>query len=368
MAERPEVPNRLMFDMNPRGKKGKALESALAIGTVSSVSIVMPQAVEKTISAPTSPIREEKRSRGFLKHLPRPKSPNHRRKHSHSDPERTPSPQPSSNRPRWLGLRKHGKKKNDVNGATTPIPAEGASPSPSGSASSLEQPTEVTQSFTVTIPPSATSVDQLPGALRKADSRSSIPVIMVSSHSGECDEEPLRTSGSSVSFEDMNGGGDPLDTTAAIAMTRKLSQSSQKSACSSTLQSVGTSGVGSLLSPSGDESYANSDLESPMSPLSRTSSFTTEEEEVAHHSDTDPIDADLHPSLTSPVSDPEMMQASMPTKDSPLEVSPTTSSKKELRKQKKKKKDKVWNNFYAFLLGCVNIFVGVYLCWCVIHT
>lgn len=337
MAERPEVPGRLVLDVNPRGKK--AIESALAMGTVSSVSIVIPGAMEHTISAPSSPIREEKRSKGFLKHLTRPKSPIHRRKHSHSDPERTPSPQPSSHRPRWLGFKKK-KKGNDMNGATTPV--EGASPSPSDSGSSLDQQCEKhLQSLTISLPPpppSATSVDQLPGAMRKTDSGSCIPVIMVSSHSGgEYEEEQLRTSGSSVSFDEMNGG-DPVETGGSTAgMTRKLSQSSQKSACSSTLQSVGTSGVGSLLSPSGDESYANSDLESPMSPLSRTSSFTTEgETEGGHHSDTDPIDADLHPSLTSPVSDPEM-QVTTPTKDSPLDFSPTTGSKKELRKQKKKK-------------------------------
>ena len=353
MAERREVPGRLVLDVNPRGKK--ALESALAIGTVSPMSIVMPQAVEQTISAPSSPIREEKRGKGFLKHLSRPKSPMHKRKHSHSDPERTPSPQPSSHRPRWLGFKK--KKKNDINGATTPV--EGASPSPSGSGSSLEQQCEHLQSLTISLPPSATSVDQLPGALKKTDSGSCIPVIMVSSHSGgEYEEEQLRTSGSSVSFEEMNGG-DPLETGSTADMTRKLSQSSQKSACSSTLQSVGTSGVGSLLSPSGDESYANSDLESPMSPLSRTSSFTTEGEGETggHHSDTDPIDADLHPSLTSPVSDSEM-QATTPTKDCPSDLSPTASSKKELRGKQKKRKDKVICRSF----GCVNILCLVCIC------
>lgn len=318
MAERPDI-GRLVLDVNPRGKKGKALESALTMGTVSSVSVVMPQAVEQTISAPSSPSREEKRSKGFLKHL-RPKSPMHKRKHSQSDPERTPSPQPTSNRPRWLGIRR--KKKTDINGASSPV--DGASPSPSGSGSSLEQQSE--QSRSLNMAPSATSADQLPGALKKTDSGSIIPVIMVSSHVGEGGEEQLRTSGSSVSFEEMNGEPE--------TMTRKLSQSSQKSACSSTLQSVGTSGVGSLLSPSGDESYTNSDLESPMSPLSRTSSFTD-----AQQSDTDPIDADLHPSLTSPCSDPEV-QLPTPTKGSPGDFSPT-SSKKALRSKPKKKKDKV---------------------------
>lgn len=321
MAELPDV-GRLVLDVTPRGKKGKTLESALAVGTVSSVSIVIPQAVEQTLSAPSSPVREEKRSKGILKHLTRPKSPNFRRKHSHSDPERTPSPQPSTNRPRWLGIRK--KKKNGVNGATTPV--EGVSPSPSGSGSSLEQLSEQTQSLSISITPSATSADQLPGALlKKVDSGSGIPVITVS-HSGECKEAECRTSGSSVSFEDMNGESE--------IMIRKLSQSSQKSACSSTLQSVGTSGVGSLLSPSGDESYPNSDLESPMSPLSRTSSFTE-----AHQSDTDPIETDLHLTLTSPSSDSEM-SATMPTKDSPVDLSPT-GSKKDLRAKPKKKKDKV---------------------------
>lgn len=319
MAERPDI-GRLVLDVSPRGKKGKTIESALTMSTVSSVSIVMPDAVEKTISAPSSPSREEKRSKGFLKHLTRPKSPIHRRKHSQSDPERTPSPQPTSNRPRWLGIRK--KKKNDMNGATSP--ADDVSPSPSGSGSSLEQQGEQTRSLTVA--PSATSVDQLPGAHKKTDSESIIPVIMVSSHSGECGEEeqPTRTSGSSVSFDEMNG-----ETEATL--TRKLSQSSQRSASSSALQSVATSGVGSLLSPSGDESYTNSDLDSPMSPLSRTSSFTTD----AQQSDTDPIEADLHPSLTSPCSDPEMQ---LPT---PVDFSPTGSKKNLRKKEKKKKKDKV---------------------------
>ena len=334
MAERPDI-GRLVLDVSPRGKKGKALESAITMTTVSSVSIVMPQAVEQTISAPSSPIREEKRSKGFLKHLTRPKSPMHKRKHSHSDPERSPSPQPSSNRPRWLAIRR--KKKNDINDATSPV--EGASASPSGSGSSLEQQSE--QCRSLTIPPSATSADQLPGALKKTDSGSIIPVIMVSTHAGEGEEEQLRTSGSSVSFEEMNG---ELEN-----MTRKLSQSSQKSACSSTLQSVGTSGVGSLLSPSGDESYANSDLESPMSPISRTSSFTD-----AQQSDNDPIEADFHPSLASPCSDPEV-QLPTPTKDSPVDFSPT-SLKKVLRSKPKKKKDKVSVNSVGesevFLLVC----------------
>ena len=320
MAERPDI-GRLVIEVNPRGKKGKTLESALSMGAVSSVSIGMPQAVEQSISAPSSPSREEKKSKGFLKHLSRPKSPLHKRKHSHSDPERTPSPQPSSNRPRWLGIRR--KKKNDINGATSSV--EDVSPSPSGSGSSLEQQSEQTQSLS--IPPSATSADQLPGSMKKTDSGSCIPVIMVSSHTGELEEEHTRTSGSSVSFEEMNGETE--------TMIRKLSQSSGRSVCSSTLQSVGTSGVGSLLSPSGDECYSNSDLDSPLSPLSRTSSFAD-----AQQSDTDPIDADLHPSLASPCSDPEL-QLPTPTKDSPVDFSPTSSKKKVPRSKQKKKKDKV---------------------------
>lgn len=319
MAERPDI-GRLVLDVTP--KKGKALESALTMSTISSMSIVMPEATEKTISAPTSPSKEEKRSKGFFKHLTRPKSPIHRRKHSHSDPERTPSPQPTSSRPRWLGIRK--KKKNESNGASSPSDGASPTPSPGGSVNSLCG--DGKSISTPSIPPCATSMDQLPGSLKKTDSGSCIPVIMVSSHSGELDEEHFRTSGSSVSFEEMNGEAEPL--------TRKLSQSSQKSACSSTLQSVGTSGVGSLLSPSGDESYTNSDLESPMSPLSRTSSFTVDTQQ----SDTDPIETDLHPSLASPCSDPEL-QPPTPTKDSPTDFSPT-ETKKQLRKQKKKK-DKV---------------------------
>ncbi len=204
------------------------------------VTFAMPAAAEalelSSRSAPSSPVKNEKKRKGFLKHLTRPKSPTSPRSHPNSDPERSPSPNP---RPKWLVFKNHKRKKSkdskDANGGR-------ATPVGDGSHDDLSR----------TLEPVATPVYDLPGQtppLLKSASGSNIPVITVS-HSGSGE---VNLSGS-------------LDD---VSKQRKLSQTSH---CSSNFPSTGTSGVGSLLSPSGDEGY---DLESPISPLSsRTSSFT----------------------------------------------------------------------------------------------
>ena len=256
----------------PVGKVLTSLSSAVPLG-----AIVIPKAAEvmekSSRSAPSSPVKEEKRRKGLLKHLARPRSPSSPRMGAaiHSDPERSPSPNTAggdakSHRPKWLVFKSPRRRKSkDMNGSTTP------GDNTSGSVEDLTRLLE--------LEPSATPVEQLPGrTLMKTHSGSAIPVITVSHSGGE--------NHMSASLEDLSG------------QQRKMSQSSH---CSSNFCSAATSGVGSLLSPSGDEcyiaDYLGDDLESPISPLSsRTSSFT---EQV-------PGDlSDLDQDLVSPSSDQE---------------------------------------------------------------
>ena len=156
--------------------------------------------------------------------------------------------------------------------------------------------------------------------------------------------------GGLVSFEDIGdvGGLEPVDP------YRKNSQSSRCSSGSG-LVSVGTSGFGSLLSPSGDESYPGSDLESPLSPYSGASSFT--EDAPSDVSDLDPIDRDYPRCTKSPPSAGSSENVSVttptPTSESPPRsppnalnssnttlVSPTSPDGPNLTKEHKKKKDK----------------------------
>ncbi len=253
-------------------------------------------------SAPSSPIKEDKKRRGFLKHLPRARSPSSPK--AISDPERSPSPNVASSskqgRPKWLAFRNHKRKKS--NNSVTPV--EGS-----------------TEDLSRTLEPEATPAHELPGrtpALFKSNSGSSIPVITVS-HSGE--ENHL-----SGSLDD-------------VSQQRKLSQCSH---CSSNFPSTATSGVGSLLSPSGDECY---DLESPSSPLSsRTSSFT-------ENTPSEFSDFDRQLELISPSSEPETIVSPDPgSSPPPLEEasSPTDPNASLTAKQKKKKErsTKVSSNFH----------------------
>lgn len=241
----------------PRGKKSKmkVVNTAMVLHSlVPTLPIVMPDAtahLQDSKSAPNSPDRGHERKKGFLqKHLSRPKSPHRPHRTSHSDPESaSPSPQ---TRPRWLPFKNKKRKSADLNGDT-----------PAAMLGDMGTSSES---------PEATPVDQLPGrALESSNSGSNIvPEIRVSSEGHDYLE------GEAVSFEEISGTLDPY---------RKNSQSSRCSSGSG-LMSVGTSGIGSCLSPSGDES---SDLESPLSPCSVASSFT---EETPADSDVDPIDKD----------------------------------------------------------------------------
>ena len=243
-----------------------SLKSALTV-VLPEASSSLQQRTGRSKSEPTSPDTRK----GLFKHFPRSTSPVLRKKHRKSDPDASNG---QSRRPNWLNF-KHKKKSSrsseEMNGGTTPL---GESMEnlylEATSGSSLE--------------PEATPMATLPGQKdRRWDvSCTEIPTIMVS-HTGD------------DNFEDQNGS----DSDAAV---RKMSQSSRHSQCSSTLLS-GTSGVGSLLSPSsGDECDPCSDLESPLSNLSGASSFTDETPGVI--SDCDPIERDFG-GLASPSSDQE---------------------------------------------------------------
>lgn len=316
MAETPVLPVIAI----PQGKKNKVKATMVLNSLTSTLPIVMPDVVshleDSSRSAPNSPERERgRKSKGFLKkHLSRPKSPNrHPNRTAHSDPESTsPSPQL---RPRWLPFKNKKRKPGDMNNGET-----------------LGPDMDLTASSGSSYEPEATPVEELPGTL--SISGSNVPEIRVSSES----HDPPSNSTGAVTFDDISGTLDPY---------RKNSQSSRCSSGSG-LMSVATSGIGSCLSPSGDES---SDIESPLSPCSRTSSFT--EDANGDTSDTDPIEKDLCPARQSPSSlsgsnDNLSATTPTPTSESPPNtldrlslVSPTSPEDKDLKLSGKKKRDKL---------------------------
>ena len=331
MAESPAV---ITLPQNKKGKvkKGGASTALVLSSLAPTLPIVMPEvaahleeSAKSTSSAPTSPEREAKK-KGFLKkHLPRPKSPSRQRRasSSHSDPESpgsSPSPQP---RPRWLPFKNKKRRSPGLNGETS---------------SSQEQEEE--EMVTGSYKPEATPVDELPGRIH-SNSCPNVPEIRVSSEG----QDGFAAGGGGgggggglVSFEEISGSLDP---------TRKNSQSSRCSSGSG-LMSVGTSGIGSCLSPSGDES----DPESPLSPYSPMLSFNEDasgsDASGASGSDTDPIDRDYKspPSITGSA-DNLSVATPTPTSESPPRseevMSPTspTSSDKNVKLAKKKQKNKV---------------------------
>ena len=237
-----EAPPFISVPFDGKKRKGKVTSHAIVINSLTpTLPIVMPEATnhleDSSRSAPNSPERHQGKKKGFIKkHITRARSP----KPSHSDPESSsPSPQP---RPRWLPF-KHKKRKSPGSGLNGGTPA--VTTQIDSSNSSLE--------------PEATPVDELPGTSSLGSKNgANVPEIRVSSEGHE-ETEYL------ASYDEVNGASDPY---------RKNSQSSSGSG----LISVGTSGIGSLLSPSasGDESYLSSDIESPLSPYSGASSFTEE--------------------------------------------------------------------------------------------
>ncbi len=277
----------------------------------SSVPFAIPstaEALEKSRSAPSSPVKEDKKRRGFLKHLPRARSPSSPK--ANSDPERSPSPNVASgsklSRPKWLVFKSNRRKKS-------------SSSSVGDVNNSGVTPVEDVEELPRTLEPEATPAHELPGRtpLFKSSSGSNIPVITVSHSSGE--ESYL-----SGSLDD-------------VSKLRKLSQCSH---CSSNFPSTTTSGIESLLSPSGDECY---DLESPSSPLSsRTSSFT-------EHTPGDLSDLDRHLELGSPGSESDTIVSPVPFGTSPPPLddgsSPTDphtslSSPTGMSKQQRKRKER----------------------------
>lgn len=333
MAETPAFITMPQSHGKKNNKVNKANRAMVLNSLAPTLPIVVPEAAshleDSSRSTPNSPEREEgKKSKGFIKkHLSRPRSPrHHHHRKSHSDPESTsPSPQP---RPKLL-FNRNKKRPQGFNGST-----------------SEQQSNHVSGGYRAT-EPEATPVEELPGRTHHPNCTSSdVPEIRVSS---EAHDE--RQSGGMVSYEEISGSLDPN-----VDPYRKNSQSSRCSSGSG-LMSVGTSGFGSLLSPSGDES--SSDLESPLSPYSPGSyspgsSFTTEDT-PGDISDLDPIDKDYvvksrspsfsgqsqsgdNLSVTTPTptseSPPNMLDSSVVTL-----VSPTSPDGKEL-KDRKKKKDK----------------------------
>lgn len=345
-----------------KGKRRNVANTAMVLNSLAStLPLVMPDVnislEESTKSAPISPEKEGvKKSKGFLKkHLSRPRSPHrHRQRNSQSDPESSSSRSPSSSpqpRPRWLPFKNKRKKSpsSTLNGDGDLSAVQSACLSVTqlvgGSMSSLDL--------------EATPVHRLPGRSSEDDdtlvSTTSVPEI----HLSELDIFPLRHSRERHSRERVfmartppeiskipdhslpkimvsnESNEDVLEFVACemdLDVRRKNSQSSRCSSGSG-LVSMGTSGVGSLLlSPSGDESYPGSDLESPLSPYSGASSFTSDT--PGELSDSDPIEKDYYGH--------DKDCGATPTPAQGEDGSPTSGGEgKELKGGKKKKENKV---------------------------
>jgi hypothetical protein len=326
MAQSPDLPVIKMPALGKKGKVKQVTSTAMVLNSLSTtLPIVVPDvtphlegSVDSVKSAPNSPEREGRRKKqGFLRKHFWPKSPSHQRNtRSHSDPESSPQA-----RPNRLPLRSKKKIPLDLNNG-----ASSAQDLDSGS--SYEPDVE------------ATPVEELPGRTH-SNSYCNVPEIRVSS---EGYDEPITLG--SVTFEDIS----------SLDPYRKNSESSRCSSGSG-LVSVGTSGIGSCLSPSGDESYPGSDLESPLSPCSRTSSFTEDTERDI--SDLESMDKylskdlekeeardDTFHSRKSPSfsvgsacsNDNLSVTTPTPTSESPpIAVSPTSPDEKGLKKEKKEK-------------------------------
>lgn len=297
-----------------------SLTSTLPI-VVPDVTPHLEDSVDAVRSAPNSPEREgKKKKRGLMKkgkkHLPRPNQQPNRT--FHSDPESS-SPSPQSTRPSWLPFMNR-KKRSLVDLNNGEPSAQDSDPDP------------ITSSGF----PEATPVEELPGRTH-LNCSSNVPEIRVSSE-GYDQPSGCLTSGS-VTFEEISGSLDPY---------RKNSQSSRCSSGSG-LVSVGTSGIGSCLSPSGDESYPGSDLESPLSPCSFTEDATGDISDP----DGDPIGKDLEKDLypvavasrkspSGSITSNDNLSVTTPTPSSespPMLVSPTSpDSDKELKLKRKRER------------------------------
>lgn len=333
-----------------KGKRNVANTAMVLNSLASTLPLVMPDATisleDSTKSAPSSPEKEGvKKSKGFLKkHLSRPRSPHHHRhRSSQSDPESSASGSPSSSpqsRPRWLPFKNKRRRSPALNGELSAVQLACLSV------------TDLVSSSMSSLDLEATPVHRLPGGSSEDDdaliSANSVPEVSLSEVDlcpSQRSMERLPLEGSPPEIYDRNSlpkirvsdemNKDVLEFVPCedimdvdIAM-RKNSQSSRCSSGSG-LISVGTSGLGSLLSPSGDESYPGSDLESPLSPYSGASSFTSDT--AGEYSDTDPIERDCYNHGKDFVATPTPAQGD--------EGSPTSGGEGKELKERKKKKDK----------------------------
>jgi len=336
-----------------KGKRNVANTAMVLNSLASTIPLVMPEAniaVEDSKSAPNSPDRAEvKKSKGFLKkHLSRPRSPHHRSRTSHSDPESSTSRSPSCSpqpRPRWLPFRNKRKKSPGQNTNNGELPTV---------EKACRSVTDIISSSMSSLELEATPAHRLPGGSSEEDNglygSSSVPEVCgceVSLFSSSTEaQSPLETSSkdhrnSNTTVPEIRVSDEknidvveptPHDPPSTEISIRKSSQSSRCSTGSGLL-SIGTSGVGSLLSPSGDECYSGSgsDLESPLSPYSGASSFTSET--PGELSDSDPIEKDYY---THNSKDP----VTTPTPLLGEDGLPTSSGEgKDELKDRKKKKD-----------------------------
>ena len=287
-----------------KGERNVANTAMVLTSLASTLPLVMPDAtvsLDYNGDVQGSPKKERtKKSKGVLsKHFPRPRSPRLRHRSSHSDPESSASPGTSPQlRPRWLPI-KNRKKKNPsptpddrpLNAACLSVTVSGSMPalnfdttqvhrlpgrSPEGNSTHENTNDAPEASFSeVNFFPSRHSADTERLQMDLSPSRSSVPKIRVSNESNEDVNDLMHCEENEVTMDNI----------------RKNSLSSRCS-IGSGQASGGTSGVGSLLSPSGDESYPSSDLESPSSPYSVYSSFTSDT--PGELSDSDPIEKDYY--------------------------------------------------------------------------
>ncbi len=335
-----------------KGKRNVANTAMVLNSLASTIPLVMPEAnitMEDSKSAPNSPDRGEvKKSKGFLKkHLPRPRSPHHHRRTSHSDPESSGSRSPSCSpqpRPRWLPFRNKRRKSPSTNNGEL-----------SAVETACRSVTDIISCSMSSLDLEATPAHRLPGGSSEEDAAltSSVSVPEVCACEVNLFSSSTEVQLSMEENSDRSSTNVPkirvsdeknMDIIEVLEYTPRepastdvpIRKSSQSSRCSSGsgLLSIGTSGVGSLLSPSGDECYSGSgsDLESPLSPYSGASSFTSET--PGELSDSDPIEKDYY-------SNSSKDQVTTPTPVQGDDSSPTSGEAKELKDRKKKRDVKV---------------------------
>ena len=328
-----------------KGKRNVANTAMVLNSLASTLPLVMPDAsicLEYVKSAPNSPEKEGMRkSKNFLKNLSRSRSPRRHKTQSQSDPEESSHSSSSSpqSRPKWLPLTKNKKRKMPSSSSALNVDSF-----------AVEGGVPVTDSVGCNMSSlnlEATSVHRLPGRSAEDDeahvSTNDAPVMSLSevdlfpSHHSDrlSNYVPRRNSVPKIRvLNESNEDVLQLSPSVEDMTMYSIRKNSQSSRCSSGsgLVSIGTSGVGSLLSPSGDESYSGSDLESPLSPYSGASSFTSDT--AGELSDSDPIEKDYY-------AQGDKENVTTPTPMQGDDASPTSGGEGKDLKGGKTKKDKL---------------------------